>query len=260
MSLSSTDRLKALQAQLGLDADGILGPITLTALERVVAGSSDAAAHRDFSLIVSESGLRELIRFEISSPQYYGRALKAPTWPGGRSGITIGIGYDLGYNSSRQIANDWRGRLPDSRVKLLSGVAGLRGKKAKAALWRVRNVDVSLQAAREVFYQATLPRYATLTARAFRRVERLPADAQAMLLSLVYNRGPGMSGARREEMRAIRKLVAQTDLDGIAAELRRMQRLWDKRDLPGLHKRRETEARLVEAAQRDYTWEELIYL
>src|ERR1043165_7773563 len=40
-------------------------------------------------------------------------------WPGGASGITIGIGYDLGYESSGDFANDWqaapeRGRLHDA--------------------------------------------------------------------------------------------------------------------------------------------------
>ena len=260
MSRSTSERLQALQRQLGLDADGILGPVTLTALERAVAESTGEAAHRDFSLIVSEAGLRALIKFEISSPQYYGRALKAPTWPGGRSGITLGIGYDLGYNSAARIAQDWRGQLPDSRVKLLAGVAGLTGAKAKAALWRVRNVDVPLQAARGVFYRRTLPRYAALTARAFTGVERLPADAQAMLLSLVYNRGPAMSGSRRREMRQIRSLVPKSDLAGMAEQLRGMQRLWGKQELPGLHKRREQEASLVENAQRDYAWAELIYI
>jgi hypothetical protein len=48
-------------------------------------------------------------------------------------------------------------------------------------------------------------------------------------------------------MRAIRDLVPQANLAGIAAELRSMQRLWVGKGVDGLLRRREAEAALVES-------------
>lgn len=134
MAFSVKERLMAIQRELDVDDDGILGPVTLTAIERVVAKRQGDRAHPGFSLIASRDGLEQLIEFEISSPQYYYRNLKKPIWPGGKSGITIGIGYDLGYHRGRQIEQNWRGRIPDSDIERLVGVAGLRGEDAKRAL------------------------------------------------------------------------------------------------------------------------------
>lgn len=260
MSISVTDRIKRLQGQLNLDQDGIIGPATLTALERVVAGANDENAHEGFSVIASRSGIGALIRFEISTPAYYRRNLTHPVWPGGNSGITIGIGYDAGYSSVAQIRRDWRGVIPDRKLDLITGVAGLKGKAARAALWRVRNVSISLEQARTVFYRSTLPVYAQKTRRAYAGIEKLPADAQSMLLSLVYNRGARMSGSRRREMKNIKPLVKKGDLDGIAAEVRSMTRLWDASELPGLHNRRQEEATTISKSLRPYDWQELIFI
>lgn len=260
MAFSVKQRLMAIQRALDIDEDGILGPATLTAIERVVAKRRDDRAHSGFSLIASRAGLEELIEFEISSAQYYYRKLKRPIWPGGESGVTIGIGYDLGYNTARQIKQDWAGQIPDSDIKRLVRVAGLKGKDAKRVLWRLRRVSIPFESAREVFYQSSLPRFAKDTRRVYPGVERLPADAQAMLLSLVYNRGTAISGSRRREMKAIKNLVRRKNLDRIANEIRLMKRLWDPKVLPGLHTRRDIEADLVAGAEHTYKWSELIYL
>jgi hypothetical protein len=103
-------------------------------------------------------------------------------------------------------------------------------------------------AASAVFFALTVPRYYRDTAAAFPGLERLPADAQGALVSLVFNRGGKMKGASRSEMRAIRELVPLGDLRGIAAQLRAMKRLWVGKGLDGLVKRREVEAKLVESA------------
>ena len=93
------------------------------------------------------------------------------------------------------------------------------------------------------------------TERAFPGMEKLPAQAQAALISLVFNRGPGMRGRRRSEMRTIRKLVhdysprnGAESLTEIAGQLRNMKRLWIGKGLPGMLRRREAEAELVLSA------------
>lgn len=254
-----TDRLKAIQKRLGIVDDGLLGPATLSRIEALLDQIHGAeAVEAEHSLKVSKKGLDQIIQFEISSEGYYRRFLSGPVWPGGQSGITIGIGYDLGYTSQAQIRKEWQGKVPDAEVESLVGVSGLKGADARHSLGAVEYVRVPLAAARDVFYTSTLPRYAVITRKAYPGVENLPADAQAMLLSLVYNRGARMSGSSRREMKAIQELVATGDLAGIAEQFRSMKRLWDRNVLPGLHVRRDREAEMIAGSRHDHASAEII--
>ena len=85
-------------------------------------------------------------------------------------------------------------------------------------------------------------------------MEQLHPNAQAALLSLVYNRGTSLSGPHRTEMAAIKELVVQKDYKGISQQIRSMKRLWENKGLDGLLKRRDDEARLVR--QTDVNLEE----
>lgn len=255
----TTSRLKSIQKRLGLKDDGILGPVTLTRIESILDDVlGPEASQPEHYLVVSRRGLEQIAQFEISSEGFYRRRLARPTWPGGASGITIGIGYDLGYNTKAQIIRDWGGRLADADLEELVAVAGKKGETAEAVLSTVDHIKIPFEAAKEVFYLGTLPRFARLTRKAYPGIEALPADAQAMLLSLVFNRGGKMSGTRRKEMKAIQPLVIQKDLNGIAQEIRAMKRLWDVSLLPGLHARRDEEARVIAGADRAYDPSEFV--
>jgi len=258
--------LKRVQLRLGLKADGILGPDTLSRIESLIDHSEGVKAAQSLvpvagndQMSCSRSGLQQIVRFEIASETYYRRFLSHPIWPKGRSGITIGIGYDLGYQSASRIRRDWRGLLADTQLERLEGVAGLKGDRAAAALATVADITTPLTAARQVYYTTTLPACAERTRRVYPGVEQLPADAQAMLLSLIYNRGASLQGDRRREMKAIVALVVAGDLKGIAVQVRAMKRLWGE-DMSGLLARREREAAMIECAHRDYAPDELIYL
>ncbi len=111
-----------------------------------------------------------------------------------------------------------------------------------------------------MFSQSTLPRFATLPLKTYPGVHKLFADAQAALLSLIYNRGSSLSGNSRREMKTIREQVSQQDYAGIAEQILAMRRLWEGRGLDGLLKRREEEARLVSECRRDYPATELVTL
>jgi len=257
MTGNSEKRLKAIQRRLGINPDGLLGPVTLTRIEALLdvhLGEAEPV----YSLICSKKGLEKIVSFEISSAAYYRRFLQHPSWPGGESGVTIGIGYDLGFHSASRIKKDWRGKIPDVDLAQLAGVTGLKGVDAQAALASVASIQIPLRAASQVHYQATLPAYAAKTKKAYPGVEDLPADAQVMLLSLVFNRGTKMSGASRREMKAIQPLVAAKDMDGIAQQVRSMKRLWDIDKLAGLHKRRDAEAEMIANAEHEYDPEELV--
>lgn len=252
-------RIQRIQRHLGVTADGLIGPVTLTAIEEALFDdAAKAGSGEDYALTLSRKGLTQLVNQEIGSAAYYRRALSNPTWPGGRSGVTIGIGYDLGYNSESRIRQDWSSVLGELDLERLIVVSGLKGEVAQQAVKQVQSVTVPLESAESVFFEATLTRYALLTRKAYPGVENLHPDAQAALLSLIYNRGASLKGERRTEMAAIKDLVALQDYDGIAQQLQAMKRLWKGRGLDGLLKRRDHEARLVRLSNRSYETTELV--
>jgi hypothetical protein len=190
-----------------------------------------------------------ILEHEVGGGQaYYNKKLIHPTWPGGASGVTIGVGYDLGYNTSAQFTADWGSRLDKGAAERLAKCLGSKGTAAKALIPGVKDIAVPWAAASAVFFARTVPRFYKQAQGAFPGMERLPLDAQGALVSLVFNRGTSMKGKSRVEMRAIRDLVPKGDLKGIAAELRKMKRLWMGKGLDGLIRRREDEAKLVEGA------------
>jgi hypothetical protein len=172
------NRIKRMQNHLGVPPDGLIGPTTLTALENALFEDSQIeAAVENYSLTVSRKGLKQLVKHEISSTAYYRKFLSHPIWPGGSSGITIGIGYDLGQNSETQIRKDWTGKLGEIDLEKLIVVCGLTGDTAKHALSGVKSVTIPLEKAQTVFYESTLIRYAASTLKTYPDVEKLFPDA-----------------------------------------------------------------------------------
>ena len=243
-------RLRRIQRALGVTADGMLGPETLTALE---ARLELAASRKTISLKCSRKSVELILAFEIGSRAQYERLYAHPTWPGGESGVTIGVGYDLGYTSRTQFEADWDPYLEKPERAALAAVQGIKGAAAEQLARGLRHIDIPLAAAEPVFYASTLPRFAKSTRDTFPGVEKLPLDAQGALLSLVFNRGTRLAGERRAEMRAIRDELAsgRASLARIAELLEAMRRLWP--DARGLRDRRVREAELVRGARRRYS-------
>ncbi len=174
------------------------------------------------------------------------------SWPGGESGVTIGIGYDLGFATPDQFKSDWGDCLSAGDCDALTAVIGLTGQNAKARAAALKAITIKRADAERVFMERSVPAAQKQTETAFPGVEKLPADAQGALVSLVYNRGPRLKDRDpkiedRREMRAIRDAVARGDLGEIATQLRSMKRLWEGKGLGGLVKRRDAEADLVES-------------
>lgn len=172
-------------------------------------------------------------------------------WPGGSSGITIGIGYDLGYVTVDQFESDWGDFLSTSHLQRLKAAVGLRGIKARNRAQEFSDIVIKRAESEKVFLDRTIPLYVFKAQQAFPGIEMLPVDAQGALVSLVYNRGTSMVDNspedRRREMRAVRDAVARQDFREIAIQLRSMKRLWVGKNLDGLLKRRDAEAELVES-------------
>ncbi len=200
-------------------------------------------------------------------------------WPGQDSGITIGYGYDLGYESAASFQNDWQPLLSAGDFAALSQVVGLKGAQAEAKASSLKTIKIKTDASQTVFLERSVPKYQALTQKAFPGIDNLPADVQGALFSLVYNRGASMKDRDaavqdRLEMRSIQKAVAAQDLAEVARQLRNMCRLWvwhedeaewrakipaelplqilappkNKKPMRGLQNRRIAEAELVESA------------
>jgi len=239
--------IKAVQRMVGADDDGVVGPETITKIEAFILPALPKVPSGG-SLVVSNKSLDMIVAFEVSSKEQYEKMYQSPIWPGGQSGVTIGIGYDLGYYTGQQIADAWNRFVSVGDLEKLLSVKGKKGADAKSVTVSIKSVKISFANALNVFYQSTLPDFARQVKKTFPGIEKLPPDAQGAMLSLVYNRGSSLTGDRRKEMKNMVPLIAKSKLKEIAGEFRSMKRLWDAKKLPGLIKRREKEAVLVENA------------
>jgi GH24 family phage-related lysozyme (muramidase) len=169
-----------------------------------------------------------------------------PDWPQGASGVTIAIGYDCGYNSNKVIKTDWH-ELQSSWRDRLADTSGLVGRKAQAVISGLRDIYVTTDIGSRVFDNVDVPREYDNCSRFMPGCENLRPNAQGAIMSLGYNRGWGMTGDSRREMRNIRDLVPKKDYGGIANEIRKMKRIWEGTVIQnGMNRRRDAEARLVE--------------
>ena len=196
-------------------------------------------------LAISPEGKALIVEFETGGQAYYRKALAKPSWPGGASGVTVGIGYDCGYNSRQGILDDWQA-LPESQRNALASAAGVKGIAAKSRASALRWIVVSWETAETVFVGNTMPRFGRMTDTAFPCLTKTHGHVQGAMLSIVFNRGASMSGDGRREMRQIRTLIAAGNVRGIPPQVRSMKRLWYGKGLDGLIRRREAEAKLIE--------------
>jgi GH24 family phage-related lysozyme (muramidase) len=201
------------------------------------------------SRAISEAAITLITTFEVTDRARYEAKFQQPIWPAGDSGVTIGIGYDLGYVTVDWLNEDWEARLADGELATLRKVCGLRADKARDALAQVRDVAVPWDIADQQFRTRLLPRYVALTLARLPNTDKLSDDSLGALVSLVYNRGASFrkEGPRYREMRMIRQHMVNEAYDAIPAELRSMARLWtDVPNMRGLVLRRELEAALFE--------------
>jgi hypothetical protein len=187
-------------------------------------------------------GIKSIIGWETGGEAYYDRN---PEWPGEASGITIGIGWDLGHTPATETSRAWAPHLDAATLALLVSVSGRKGEAAQVVLPHVRHLVVPWAAALAVFEAVTLPTWYLRTLRIYPQAEELPGDCAAALVSLVFNRGPSLTGDRRREMANIQALLKTSNLKEIPNQFREMVRLWP--NSKGLRRRREEEAELFQS-------------
>jgi hypothetical protein len=195
---------------------------------------------------LSRDGYQLILDCEVGGGErYYNRFLSRPEWPGGYSGVTIGVGYDVGTVSRDVFRNDWLA-LPVNDGIRLEDVAGITGQRAKARLAEVRDILIRWDLAEGVFQSVDIPRFWQLARATFPGFDDLRPNAQAALCSLIFNRGNSLAGPGRSEMREIARLSPRRDYEGMARQLRAMKRLWVGKGQDGLLARRDSEADLMQ--------------
>lgn len=189
-----------------------------------------------------------IIEQEVTSAATYSAKYTHPTWPGGESGATIGIGVDLGYASHEEMEHDWSPYLPASMISVMHQAVGVKAERAHVLVrsGALKSVIVPWDIALAEFEEVEIPRWVAKTNKVFPGLEALGPLCEGSMLSLCFNRGTALQDPpgsnRRLEMRNIKAHLVSGNYAKIPAEFRSMKRLWNN----GLVKRREVEARLFE--------------
>lgn len=196
---------------------------------------------------ISDKAINLIIDFEVSGRSYYEKHYRKPEWPGGSSGITIGIGYDLGYANEKKINADWTGKIPGPMIQSLIRFSGYTGSAASEKLGAAKKlIDIPWQAAYDVFMNRDIPEWIRTVQTALPNTSLLSEDSFGALVSLAYNRGASFSkiGDRYTEMNDIKRYMISKEFDKIPDCFRRMKRLWP--NAAGLRDRRDREALLFQ--------------
>ena len=212
--------------------------------ELPVTGIVDAAtwamleALPEPSDVIPTEAVTFIVREEVGSRKFYDRHVAMPHFPGEASGVTIGVGYDLRFQEPADFEADWAEVLSPQAMAALRPHLGKKG--SAAAVAALKELHIPFHAAWQVFIRRALPRAIQHTESCYEDLQDLPPLCRGVLVSLVYNRGTKLTGDSRREMKAIRDHLAAGDLDGVAAEIESMKRLWP--NSKGLRKRRDKEA------------------
>lgn len=229
--------VREFQANHGLPVTGVIDDATMQALRSLPDANPD----------IPIKGVTFTALEEVGGRAYYDTHCARPDYPGGDSGVTIGVGYDLGYQGNFE--TDWAGVLLADQIGRLKACLGLKGVAARAAVDSVSDIVVPWRSAWAVFLKRSVPDHVALTRATFPSPVPPPPLCLGALVSLVYNRGPAMQDSpehpgNRREMRQIRGAMARSDFAAVPALLRSMKRLWPAGS--DLFERREHEAQLFE--------------
>lgn len=169
---------------------------------------------------------------EDGSRAYYVKHYQHFEWPLGASGPTIGVGYDCGYVTVKEVIADWSGIIPDETVNVICRAVGLRGEAAEIFVHaHGASVTITWDQAVAEFKLREVPKWLARCKSVLPNFEALPPLCQGAILSLTYNRGAGgyeNPGARNAEMRAIRADMIEKKFNNIPMQIISMRRLWPR--------------------------------
>ena len=191
-------------------------------------------------MIISKQALDAILKWE----KYESKPYVPSKGQDGKSGVTLGYGYDLGHQSGDQIKKDLASYYTSSQIQRLLKAQGKKGIAAQKLVDSFSDITITKDKA----YQMVMivkKRYAEDTLKVYPDILKYHPHCQGAILSLVYNRYIGLKGDRRKEMKEI-----QDDLKSkgkkVPSLLRSMKRLWTTKANRGLQARREEEAKIFE--------------
>lgn len=252
-SLSRFNRLLA-----GLQGDPELAPGAKEASDKAVpsvAARRADAKSRPSKLKISNRSAQLIVSAEVTSPKVYTKRYQGAIWPKGQSGVTVGIGYDIGHAVAEQLKRDWTPFLGHELLDRLLIACEATGEEAQILLEALRDIKIPWDVAHRQFLQQQLPREIGLAERTLPNFAELPEDSRGAIVSLTYNRGAaGFQAApldepegRRKEMKAIYDLMVARDFAAVPDQFLSMRRIWEgKPSMAGVVLRREAEAALFQ--------------
>ena len=190
----------------------------------------------------SKDLIQKIVEWETGGPRYYMRYLTTPMNPlNDASGLTVGVGYDLGYSTADQVRTDWKGYIPAEDIEKLASVTGLKGREAAGKHRDVVGVVIPYDVALEQFTKVTLPIWLMKAYRLWPNFDSLNDRQKTALVSLTYNRGTSLEGPTRSEMREVYNNLVRSNTRPVAGLIKQMAL---RSPLKGVQLRRKQEAEL----------------
>jgi GH24 family phage-related lysozyme (muramidase) len=195
---------------------------------------------------ISDKVFQFIVAQEDGDETYYDRTEAHFDWPGGASGPTVGVGYDLGYCTVNECVNDWTGIVDQDTINRMIEGVGITGDRAHLFVQNNRTeVTITWAQALQEFQERELPKWEHRMEVALPNWDLLGPDCKGVLLSLGYNRGTGGFNStlpRFTEMAQIRAAMVSERFALIPGYIRAMTRLWP--NVSDLRRRRALEAQL----------------
>ena len=188
---------------------------------------------------------KELWDFILATESYE----KQPYVPGGgkdgKSGVTLGYGYDLGQQTKTTMYSELSEFYTQDQLKRLEVAIGVKGTKANELVASLSDITITKENAKRLAI-VVKRRYAESVVSIYPEILKYHPHCQGSLLSLVYNRGTSLKGPSRQEMKDIQKSLKEDNASVVPSLLRSMKRLWTTSSTRGLVTRRENEAKWFE--------------
>lgn len=186
--------------------------------------------------------IQKIVEWETGGPRYYNRYLTTPLNPvNDFSGLTVGVGYDLGYYSADQIKSDWKGYISEEDIDKLASVSGLKGREASGRHRGVVGVSISYDVALAQFTKVTLPTWLMKAYKLWPNFDALNDRQKTALVSLTFNRGTSLAGSTRSEMKEVYDNLERGNTRPVAGLIKQMAL---RSPLKGVQLRRKQEGEL----------------
>ena len=123
----------------------------------------------------SPKALELILQYEVGGGKsYFEKCLAKPTWPGGASGFTLGIGVDCGYYTPEELGKLFY-FLPKDQLEIVKGASGKKGQAGKeyTAKHKDCGIVITWDQALNMFNNLIWKKFATLAEKAFPKLDKL---------------------------------------------------------------------------------------